>query len=157
MSFAIKSGTLWVLRALELRDAALKIVRCSGTWDDINVDPARLPNMRLLDASLGNLRISHRIPFQRLPELHARLKHVADRDGLIMPENLPYGLDVWALKEKVLDIEWDDSGSVELVTLRRGPWETGLIAAAKNQRWVEMPPQENECSPTSPAADNESR
>jgi hypothetical protein len=47
-----------------------------------------------------------------------------------MPKNLPYGLDVWAPK-KVLNIEWDNSGNVALFSMRRGAWETELIAAAR--------------------------
>jgi hypothetical protein len=47
-----------------------------------------------------------------------------------VPQNLPYGLDVWAPK-KGLNIEWDDKGNVTLVSLRPGAWETELITLAQ--------------------------
>ena len=40
-----------------------------------------------------------------------------------------YGLDIWAPK-KVLNIEWEESGDVVLVSFRRGEWEFELIEAA---------------------------
>ncbi len=39
---------------------------------------------------------------------------------------LPHGLDVWA-PNKVLNIEWDDKGTVALASLRGGSWEAELI------------------------------
>jgi hypothetical protein len=49
--------------------------------------------------------------------------------GLSAPASLPYGLDLWSPK-KVLCIEWNDQGTVALVSLRRGEWEAELMAAA---------------------------
>jgi len=45
------------------------------------------------------------------------------------PQNLPYGLDIWA-PLKVLNIEWGVRGNVALVSFRPGEWEAELIAEA---------------------------
>jgi hypothetical protein len=42
---------------------------------------------------------------------------------------MPYGLDIWA-HQKVMNLEWDDDGSVELITFKRGEWEAQLAAFA---------------------------
>jgi hypothetical protein len=120
--------------ALALRDAALKVISRMGTWQQ--AEPARAASsvgyIRLLSARLGTLEISYRTPFQRLPKAADLLKYRAVQQGLTAPQNLPYGLDVWAPK-KVMNIEWDDKGNVVLVSLRRGAWETELIVLAKSK------------------------
>jgi hypothetical protein len=49
-----------------------------------------------------------------------------------VPQNLPYGLDVWA-PNKVLNIEWDDKGNYALVSFRPGAWEAELTALAETE------------------------
>jgi len=88
--------------------------------------------MKFLSARVGSLDILYRTPFQRMPQPGDVLKYQAAQLGLTVPENLPYGLDVWAPK-KVLNIEWDDKGKVALVSLQRGTWELELIKLAKNE------------------------
>jgi hypothetical protein len=67
-----------------------------------------------------------------MPQADDLLKYRAAQFGLTVPQNLPYGLDVWAPK-KVLNIEWDDKGNVTLVSLRPGAWETELITLAQTE------------------------
>ena len=43
--------------------------------------------------------------------------------------SLPYGLDVYAPK-RVLDIAWDDAGTVELIRYDPGEWEWAIKVAA---------------------------
>jgi hypothetical protein len=43
--------------------------------------------------------------------------------------NLPYGLDVWVSKKKVMNIEWADDGRVELISFKPGDWQQRLAAA----------------------------
>jgi hypothetical protein len=88
--------------------------------------------MKFLSARIGGLHISYRTPFQRMPQADDALKYRAVQHGLTVPQNLPYGLDVWAPK-KVLNIEWDDKGNVALVSLRPGAWESELITLAKSE------------------------
>ena len=47
--------------------------------------------------------------------------------------NLPYGLDIWDIHGvgKVLNIEWRDTGEFELVSFRRGEWESTVLAWEK--------------------------
>jgi hypothetical protein len=106
-------------RAIALRDAALAIVKAQGTSEIVS-------NMKLTTARIGDLQILY-------------------RSGPIGSQRLPYGLDLWAPKTvvtfkendegdvhlgvdtsrvlKVLNIEWNDQGRVQLVNYRAGDWE----------------------------------
>jgi hypothetical protein len=111
-----------------LRDAALKVVGRIGVWQDIGVAQGAVGNVKLLFARLGSLEIAHRTPFQRIFWADDQLKYRAAQLGMTLP--LPYGLDVWAPK-KVLNIEWDDKGTVALTSLRPGSLETELIGLSE--------------------------
>ena len=122
-------------RALALREAALTVVGRTGVWESVGVAPGAARgsgDMKLLSARLGGLHISYRTPFQRIPQVGDALKYRAAQLGLKVSKNLPYGLDVWAPK-KVLNIEWDDTGNVALVSLHLGAWESQLISLAKGE------------------------
>lgn len=112
-------------RALTLRDAALKVVRRIGVWQEIRVGQS---SAQILFARLGGIQVAYRSPFQRIFQLDEQVKYRAAQLGMALP--LPYGLDVWA-PNKVLNMEWDDRGSVALTTLRAGSWETELISLTK--------------------------
>ena len=45
-------------------------------------------------------------------------------------DNLDYGMEIWAhdLGHKVLNIEWDRNGCIDLVSFRRGEWEKRVLA-----------------------------
>jgi hypothetical protein len=107
-------------RAVALRDVALTVVSRTGRWE-------RGSGVNLLTAQMGSLMISYRTPFQRLPARDGRLVAKAASLGLRLPQNLPYGLDIWAPK-KVLNLEWDDRGAVTLVSFKSGVWEAELVA-----------------------------
>ena len=114
-------------RALLLRDGALTVLRRMGVWEKIAVRGAG--DMKFLSARIGSLDILYRTPFQRMPQPNDGWKYRAAKLGLTSPKNLSYGLDIWAPK-KVLNIEWDDKGSVALVSLYSGAWELELITLA---------------------------
>jgi hypothetical protein len=67
-----------------------------------------------------------------MPQAHDSVKYRAAQHGLTVPQNLPYGLDVWA-PNKVLNIEWDDKGNYALVSFRPGAWEAELTALAETE------------------------
>ena len=113
-------------RALELRDAALGLVRTKGTWVPVPVDGKEL---RFLMAEANGVRVMYRTPFQRVPDspksgiyAHAVAKQRARPD-------LPHALDVWAENEKVLNIQWSERGEVNLMSFQRGTWELKLLAS----------------------------
>ena len=88
----------------------------------------KLRRHQMLGYNDDALSISFRTPFQRLPGLDDRIKYWAAVLGKDV-SNLPYGLDIWAPR-KVLNIEWDDHGRVEVVSYRAGDWEAKLRAAS---------------------------
>jgi hypothetical protein len=62
--------------------------------------------------SFGLSRLVYRTPIQKMPKISKQLKYRAASlkgDG----PNLPYGLEVWASKSKVLNVEWNDQGLLQ--------------------------------------------
>ena len=106
--------------ALETRDAALTLLRAKGEW----MARGDIPFLMLME--LG-LTLALRTPFQPLPKGTERAKYMRALEG--GRTILPYGLEVWAPK-KVLDVEWDDTGTVELIGYDPGEWEWRIRAAA---------------------------
>jgi hypothetical protein len=104
-------------RAMVLRDLALQAIRKRGAW-------GKAGPMTLLMFRDGEIMASYRTPFQRLPQLsHKTRYYLALLGG---PEPLPYGIDLWHRRKKVLGIEWDEEGLVALVSFVPGDWEAQL-------------------------------
>ncbi len=114
-------------RAAKLRDAAIAIVRRYGTWETDGSGA-----LKIMGARIDRIQIIYRTPFQSLPDDQSRQKYLAALHGIPLRRNLPYGLDIWTPK-KVLNIEWDDRGRIQLVSFRPGQWETELITAAQTE------------------------
>ena len=106
--------------ALRLRDAALSKLRSEGSFEDINIGP-------YLTWAGKDLEMGLRTPFQRLPPVPEAIKYFAAKTGK-GSINLSYGLDIWDKKGKVLNIEWNDTGEVQLVSFRRGHWEHKVLS-----------------------------
>jgi hypothetical protein len=104
--------------ALKLRDAALWVLREHGHWEQVS-------GLGHLAVSREGLQMSFRPRFQGPPISSEYANYLAARFGVRL--NLPYGLDIWA-PNKVMNLEWDRLGHVDLVSFRRGPWECQLLA-----------------------------
>jgi hypothetical protein len=115
--------------AVTLREAALIIVRRSGTWIEATNNP------KLLFGRLGHISIAYRTPFQRLPELSRKIQCFVAGLSVSVPRNLPYGLDVWAPR-KTFNCEWDDGGNVVIRSLRPGPWQMELTSSAEAENRI---------------------
>jgi hypothetical protein len=106
--------------ALMIRDLARRVLGAKGQWQSVG-------KSNFLTVQETGLRILLRTPFQKFPQPDERMKFlVAARDYKL---NMPYGLDIWA-PLKVLNLEWDDDGSVEVITFKRGEWEAQLATLA---------------------------
>jgi hypothetical protein len=105
-----------LVRALELREPALNIIRKHGKWADYG-------ETRLLEALHAGFRIAYRTPFNKY-DVPAAFKVKLAILGLKPPQFLPYGLEIWA-KERCMCLEWDDEGKTEM-WFRSGPWEAEL-------------------------------
>lgn len=113
-------------RAIELRDTALQLLASAGTWAESRRQDGT--PVRCLEFRRDGIEMIHRTRFQRVfAEPSDSAKYGAALLGLDWKRNLPYGLDIWA-GQKVLNIEWDNQGRVELVSLKRGCWEQDLVA-----------------------------
>lgn len=112
-------------RALELRDASLSVLERCGRWR-----PCGSRDLHMLTADVGNLLILYRTPFQKIFQPSERMKYMAAVFGQV-PRTLPYGLDIWHGK-KVLSIDWDDAGAIEIRSFTPGKWEDRLLAVRAN-------------------------
>jgi hypothetical protein len=100
-----------------VRDLAVAAVKESGVWE-------RWGPINLLTARRGDLQIGYRTPFQQLPKMsHAESYGRALLGGR---ETLPYGLDIWHRRIKVLNLEWNDRGDFEVISYMPGEWEWQL-------------------------------
>ncbi|RUO97677.1 hypothetical protein [Hyphomicrobium sp.] len=113
-------------QAIRLRDAALQLLGAAGSWADIR--DADGGTVRHLEFKNATISVSYRTPFQKVCSEPSQYdKYMAALLGIDVKANLPYGLNIWVGK-KVLNIEWDSQGHIELVSFKRGPWEQDLTA-----------------------------
>jgi hypothetical protein len=112
------------LIALQIRDAALRILREQGKWESMR------GGAKTLNTDYRDLKISHWSQFQRGPWLEKPPAHLAYRAaalGLGPPlQPLANGLDIWASK-KVFSIECGNDGAVNVISFRHGAWEHILL------------------------------
>jgi hypothetical protein len=106
--------------AISNRDAALEKVEKDGIFENTNAGP-------LLVWKGDGLEISHHTPFQKFPSPDEEFFRKCYAAGVEPKINLPYGLDIWDTKGKVLNIEWDHNNHVELVSFKRGKWEEMVL------------------------------
>lgn len=118
-------------RATELRDAALHFLALAGTWAESRRQDGTI--VRFLEFRGDGISVMYRTPFQKVFSAPSdSRKYLAALLGVDCEKNLPYGLDIF-VGRKVLNIEWDNKGRIDLVSFKRGEWETrleGLASAA---------------------------
>lgn len=107
-------------RALAARNKAIDVIRKRGRWK-----PAAA-NERIVEAVIGRLTISYRAPLQKLSSGTEKLRYLGTLVG--NKATLPYGLNVWLEGKKVLNLEWDEDGAVELISYKYGDWEILLAS-----------------------------
>jgi hypothetical protein len=74
----------------------------------------------------------YRTPIKKIPKTSKTSEYRAASLRADGP-SLPHGLDVWASGRRVLNVEWDDQGSVAAVVLRPGSWEADLIRMSEGK------------------------
>lgn len=113
-------------RALQIREASLKLLRIKGTMREMSGMPGRYAT-----AALGDLDMLHRTPFQRLPPTRESLKYtraLLRQRGYADSSNSDYGLDIWKANRKVFNFEWSvDDRQLKIVAFKRGDWEETLL------------------------------
>lgn len=102
--------------AIRIRNHAIGLIRSHcGQWDKFGYT-----------TKIGDAIISYRTPFQKMPQPDEYSKYWCTVHGK-RAENLPYGLDIH-VKSKVMNIEWNDQGEVDIRSFRRGAWEEELLS-----------------------------
>ena len=110
-------------RAIQLRDLALEIIASDGRWEAHTDKAGR--TWRSLTYRGQGWSIGYRSPFQPRPGASESMKYAAALLKIERRDNLPFGLDIWA-PNKVLNIEWDESGNIVVVSYKPGMWEEAL-------------------------------
>ena len=116
-----------VQTALVLRDRGVALVDRAGTWTSCG--PGRVRT-----ATLGDLTVSLRTPFQwSTPDPAPRDRAHALAKQRAAP-TLAYGLDIWVGGMKVFSVQWADDYTAEMmafrvILFRRGEWERALDTA----------------------------
>lgn len=116
------------LDALQIRDAALALMRRHGRWRQHAYKTGNefVPSF---DAKLEGMTISLRTPFSApTPGPSHEIRYVAALLGKELIEH-GYGLDIWAPR-KVMNLEWSQPNDILIVSFRRGAWEQKIIDAA---------------------------
>jgi hypothetical protein len=116
--------------ALKIKDSALVKLRAEGAFENVGYGKNK-GSGSFLSWEKDGLRMLYRTPFQKLPPVSDETKYKATVLGS-NAGNLRYGLDIWDQEHggKVLNIEWNGEGDVQLVSFRRGPWEARVLAFA---------------------------
>jgi hypothetical protein len=113
-------------RAMAIRDHVLPLVRKYGALADLEGKDATL---RLIVLERHPWLFTHWTPFNALARTEASspgYRHAIERQHARL--DLPYGLEVWHERAKVLSLLWADSGASELVRFVRGAWEDAALA-----------------------------
>jgi hypothetical protein len=116
-----------LVRALELREPAINIVKRFGKWERPDKNGPRLFNCNYED-----FYISYRTPFNTEPPITPSMIPKAAAHRVRRPIVLPYGLEIcagiyrnnrnlWAMK-----LEWGQDGLTNLRQFTSGDWEDRL-------------------------------
>jgi hypothetical protein len=107
----------------QLTAAALVVIRRAGKWQKVG-------SWRLTSAESGGLKIAYRSPFNLKPaDLSSAPSYVHEAARRRAAPDLPHKLDIWA-PQKVLSVQWDDAGAVNLISFKPGEWEAALNASS---------------------------
>jgi hypothetical protein len=120
-------------QVLQIRKYALDILNLRGNWT------TKWCSTRLLAVEFNDFEMLHRTPFQPIFKLTDGQKYAFALTGRTRKPNFPYGLDIWYGPKKVLNLEWDDSGAVNILSFRRGHWEK-IIAQVADAETEELAP-----------------
>ena len=110
-------------QALVIRDHLLPLVRKHGTLE------MQRDAIRIIAWQAHGLRIEHWTPFYELMPEEASspgYRHAIAQQRAAPA--LPYGLDVWSSRTKVLSLLWDDASTHSIVAFSRGDWEREALA-----------------------------
>ena len=102
-------------RALAIRDHLLPLIRARGA-----IHESSESGLRVVVWRTGRFDFLLRSPFAPLPD-------AAPKSYAASLFQLPWGLDV-VRGCKVLSLQWDDAGRVEVISFTRGAWEAEALA-----------------------------
>ena len=119
------TGTARTARALAIRDHLLPLIRAQGAMEEIGGSGVRMTMWKA-----GRFAFALRSPFtawgiKAPPPRSYSAAQAKQRANSV----LPWSLDVWHGR-KVLSLQWDDAGRVEVISFTRGPWEAEVLAMA---------------------------
>jgi hypothetical protein len=109
-------------RAVNLRDAAVRLLRHRGNWLEIENYPGKV---RSYDDD--HLFILYRTPFTP-PPISAEAEAAGIDAAAQRQAAREYGLDIWRESRKVISLIWNEGKAPAVVLHKAGPWEDELKA-----------------------------
>jgi hypothetical protein len=110
-------------RAVAIRDHLLPLIRSHGTMQEVSGMAGR-PAV----CKVGSFTCTLRSPFTPWP---VEAPPAASYEQAISRQRakpaLPWCLEVWH-GHTVLNLQWEDDGTVEVISFTRGPWEDDALA-----------------------------
>jgi hypothetical protein len=113
-------------RALAIRDHVLPLIREHGIIEDLE---EKNSSLRLIVLERDPWLFTYWTPFNALTRTEASspgYRHALERQHT--RPDLPYGLEIWHERAKVLSLLWADEGLLEVLTFDRGAWEEAMLA-----------------------------
>ena len=104
----------------------MHLVKAHGEWEQVS-------SVRVKGASIEHFKISLTTPFQQLPEASEEVKAFVEQLGQSDKLSPYYGVDIWIRSKKVLNIHWQEGQPVEVLSFRRGDWESELLDLASRE------------------------
>ncbi len=117
------TGTARTARALAIRDHLLPLIRVQGAMKEIGGS-----GVRMVTWEAEPFGFALRSPFTPWPPgAPSPGSYGAAQAKQRANPVLPWRLDVWH-ERKVLSLQWDYAGRVEVISFSRGPWEDEVLA-----------------------------
>jgi hypothetical protein len=112
-----------VARALAIRDHLMPLIRVYGAMQEVSGTAGHVAVWQA-----GSFTCTVRSPFKARPAEvppDASYERAASRQRA--KSALPWCLEVWH-GHTVLNLQWRDDGTVEVISFTRGPWEDAALA-----------------------------
>ena len=98
----------------------MHLIKAYGEWEQVS-------SVLVKGASIEHFLISLMTPFQRCPEASEEMKAWVEEHGQSDKLRGDYSVSIWTSHKKVLNLHWQAGQPVEVLSFRRGDWESELL------------------------------
>jgi len=106
-------------RATVIRDHAIALVKSRGRFEPL------IEGLNILVGTIDGFTIAYRTPFQQRHLISDGEKYQRAQSGTLVEAD--FALDIHHAG-KVLNIEWNEAGEIDIRSFKRGEWEGRLLS-----------------------------